>query len=236
MLRYDQRGHGGTRRAGRPLRVRHAARRRARPDGCAVDQEGAFRRPVHGRRDRARPRRAPSRPLRPHHRLRLALPVDAAVEPAMGGAHRDCAEARASRRWSSRRCRAGSRPRPWRRTRRISTRCAPCSAPRRSTASSAAPRRWPTTTTPRPSPRVKRPVLFLCGEKDAPAPAMRKLHEKLPRLALCRASRRRPYFQPGPAGGVHQGDPRFHRRRADKRKPALIWRKSPAAPAMPFAG
>jgi 3-oxoadipate enol-lactonase len=27
---------------------------------------------------------------------------------------------------------------------------------------------------------VKRPVLFLVGEKDAPAPAMRKLHEKLP--------------------------------------------------------
>jgi 3-oxoadipate enol-lactonase len=27
---------------------------------------------------------------------------------------------------------------------------------------------------------VKRPVLFLCGEKDAPAPAMRKLQEKLP--------------------------------------------------------
>jgi len=26
---------------------------------------------------------------------------------------------------------------------------------------------------------VSRPVLFLCGEKDAPAPAMRKLHEKL---------------------------------------------------------
>ena len=26
---------------------------------------------------------------------------------------------------------------------------------------------------------VQRPVLFLCGEKDAPAPAMRKLHEKL---------------------------------------------------------
>ena len=28
--------------------------------------------------------------------------------------------------------------------------------------------------------RVKCPVLFLVGEKDAPAPAMRKLHEKLP--------------------------------------------------------
>ena len=27
---------------------------------------------------------------------------------------------------------------------------------------------------------VKHPVLFLCGEKDAPAPAMRKLHDKLP--------------------------------------------------------
>jgi 3-oxoadipate enol-lactonase len=27
---------------------------------------------------------------------------------------------------------------------------------------------------------VKQPVLFLVGEKDAPAPAMRKLHEKLP--------------------------------------------------------
>ena len=27
---------------------------------------------------------------------------------------------------------------------------------------------------------VKRPVLFLVGEKDAPGPAMRKLHEKLP--------------------------------------------------------
>jgi 3-oxoadipate enol-lactonase len=26
---------------------------------------------------------------------------------------------------------------------------------------------------------VQQPVLFLCGEKDAPAPAMRKLHEKL---------------------------------------------------------
>ncbi len=26
---------------------------------------------------------------------------------------------------------------------------------------------------------VKHPVLFLAGEKDAPAPAMRKLHEKL---------------------------------------------------------
>ncbi|MGH6675652.1 MAG: alpha/beta fold hydrolase, partial [Xanthobacteraceae bacterium] len=27
---------------------------------------------------------------------------------------------------------------------------------------------------------VKHPVLFLVGEKDAPAPAMRKLNEKLP--------------------------------------------------------
>jgi 3-oxoadipate enol-lactonase len=26
---------------------------------------------------------------------------------------------------------------------------------------------------------VKHPVLFLVGEKDAPAPAMRKLHDKL---------------------------------------------------------
>ena len=30
VLRYDQRGHGGTRGAGRPLPLRHAARRRAR--------------------------------------------------------------------------------------------------------------------------------------------------------------------------------------------------------------
>jgi 3-oxoadipate enol-lactonase len=27
---------------------------------------------------------------------------------------------------------------------------------------------------------VKHPALFICGEKDAPAPAMRKLHDKLP--------------------------------------------------------
>ena len=30
-----------------------------------------------------------------------------------------------------------------------------------------------------PIATVQRPVLFLCGEKDAPAPAMRKLNEKL---------------------------------------------------------
>ena len=43
--------------AGRPLQLRSADRRRRGADGCALDQEGAFRRAVDGRRHRARPRR-----------------------------------------------------------------------------------------------------------------------------------------------------------------------------------
>ena len=53
----------------------------------------------------------PSRPARPRHRLRLALPVDAGDHAAMGGAHRRRRRRRAWRRWSSRRSGAGSRPR-----------------------------------------------------------------------------------------------------------------------------
>ncbi len=89
------------------------------------------------------------------------------------------AQKRASRRWSSRRCRAGFRPRPWQRTRRISTRCAPCSAATPvngfiGCAAALADHDYASAIA-----TVQRPVLFLCGEKDAPAPAMRKLNEKL---------------------------------------------------------
>ena len=78
--------------AGGPLCLRHAGRRRGRAPRRAVDRARPFRRPVDGRRDRARARRAASRPRRPRDRLRLALHVDPGVEPAVGGADRDGAE------------------------------------------------------------------------------------------------------------------------------------------------
>ncbi len=61
VLRYDQRGHGGTDApAGRY--TYDTLLNDARPaDGCSVDQESPLRRPVDGRRDRARPRRTFSR-------------------------------------------------------------------------------------------------------------------------------------------------------------------------------
>ena len=57
---------------------------------------------------------------------------------------------------------------------------------------------------------VKRPGAVPVGEKDAPRAGHAQAHEKLPRLALCRAAGRRAYLQHGPPGGVHQSDPRFH--------------------------
>ena len=111
VLRYDQRGHGGTDApAGRypyDTLLADALGLARRP----VDQEGAFRRPVHGRRDRARARRAPSRAVRPHHRLRLAVPIDAANRASNGKSASRLRRSRASRRWSSRPSRAGFRPR-----------------------------------------------------------------------------------------------------------------------------
>ena len=51
---------------------------------------------------------------------------------------------------------------------------------------------------------VKRPVLFMAGEKDGVTPAaMRKLSAALAGLALRRISRRRAYLQHGPARRFH---------------------------------
>ena len=80
------------RRTGGALCLRYAACRRAWASRRAVDQEGAFCRLVDGRRHRARTCRASCRPFRPHYRLRFAVPIDAAIEPAMGRAHRGGAE------------------------------------------------------------------------------------------------------------------------------------------------
>ncbi len=42
ILRYDQRGHGGTQVPRRQVHLRHADRRRGRPHGRALDQARAF--------------------------------------------------------------------------------------------------------------------------------------------------------------------------------------------------
>ena len=66
---------------------------------------------------------------------------------------------------------------------------------------------------------VKRPVLFVAGEKDGGAPpAMRKLIEALAGLALRRASRRRAHFQSRPAGGFHEGGGEFPENRLRARR------------------
>ena len=110
-------------------------------------QEGALRRAVDGRRHRAWPRRAPSRTLRSHHRLRFAMPVDAAVEPAMGRAYRHCPEAGHRRACRTYRFALGSAGNVAQNPPHLDKIRAMIRA-RRSTALSVARRRWPTTTTP----------------------------------------------------------------------------------------
>ena len=49
---------------------------------------------------------------------------------------------------------------------------------------------------------VKRPVLFLVGEKDGARARHAQAAREAAGLALCRNARRRPYLQHGPAGGI----------------------------------
>ncbi len=204
VLRYDQRGHGATEApAGRytfDLLIADAHR----ADGRARDQQGAFRRPVHGRRHRARPRAATSRPARPGHRLRLAVPVDADERPAMGGAHRRRRRSRAWRPWSSprsgagfpRRCSKANPPHIDKVRQMIRTTpvngfigCAAALADHDYAAAVAT---------------VTRPVLFMVGEKDGVTPRRHAQAQRgAARLALRGACRRRAHFQPRPARGFH---------------------------------
>ena len=79
---------------------------------------------------------------------------------------------------------------------------------------------------------VKRPVLFMAGEKDGARRANAQAQREASRLALRRTCRRRAYFQHGPSGGIHQSDPRFHSCGLINRHPSLLPIKQP--PAMPF--
>ena len=153
VLRYDQRGHGGTDvPAGRYAFDTLLADALALMDALSIKKAHFAGLSMGGATALGLAERHPDR----FDRIIVCdSPCQSTPQSsaAMGGAHRGGAETGHRGAWSSRRWRAGFRPRPWQRTRRISTRCAPCSAPRRSTASSAAPRRWPTTTTLPPSPR-----------------------------------------------------------------------------------
>ena len=53
---------------------------------------------------------------------------------------------------------------------------------------------------------VTRPVLFIAGSKDGVTPAaMQDMHARLPGSRYVELEGRRPYFQFGPADGIHCG-------------------------------
>ena len=123
VLRYDQRGHGGS----------DVPSGRYAYDTLLADALGCSTPWASQRRispvcrwavRRRRTCRTLSRPFRPHYRLRFALPIDAAVGPAMGRAHRGGAKEGIEAlveptypRWFP--------PEIWRRCRRTSTKSAP---------------------------------------------------------------------------------------------------------------
>ena len=87
ILRYDQRGHGQTEApAGRYPFDTLLADALGLLDALAI-KKAHFAGLSHGRRHRAWTCRKASGSVRSHHRLRLAVPVDAAKQPAMGRAH-----------------------------------------------------------------------------------------------------------------------------------------------------
>ena len=102
ILRYDQRGHGGTRSARGQVQLRPAGRRRDRRCSMRSSIKRAhFCRPLDGRHDGAVPGPAPSRPLRPHHRRAIAGPPPPRPRRSNGRSASSSPPRRAWRRWST---------------------------------------------------------------------------------------------------------------------------------------
>ena len=181
ILRYDQRGHGKTDApAGRYSFDTLVADAVALLDALSIKRAHFAGLSMGGATALGLALRHPG-PVRPHHRLQLAVPFDAGLDRSNGRSASRSPPRRAWRRWSSRRSRAGSRRRslaakpPYLDKVRQMIRTTPldgfvgCGAALanhdfRSQVAS-----------------VTRPVLFIVGEKDGTTPpVMRQMHAELP--------------------------------------------------------